>query len=320
MAKVEIAIQNGSTIYYPVVEGGVTWESERKGVPGKLSFTVIKDDNIAFQEGNPVSMKVDGVKFFYGFIFQKKRDKDHHIKVIAYDQLRYFKNKDTYLYKNKRADELVKMIASDFKLQVGTLENTGFKIPRRIEDNKTLFDIVQTALDLTLQYTNKMFVLFDDFGKLTLKNIESLKLDLLIDEETGENFDYTSSIDGETYNKIKLAYDNKETGKREIYIAQDSSNINNWGVLQYFEKIEEKVNGRFKADALLQLYNKKTRNLAIKNVLGDPRVRGGSAVAVLLYLGDITAQNYMMVERVKHVFFENEHWMDLTLRGGEFIA
>lgn len=320
MPNVEVIIQNGSTIYYPIIKGGVTWETERKGVPGKLSFTVIKDSDVSFVEGNALSMKVGGIKVFYGFVFTKKRDKDHHIKVTAYDQLRSFKNKDTYVYSNKRADELLKMLAQDFRLQVGTLENTGFKIDRRREENKTLFDIVQTAFDLTLQNKKKMFVLYDDYGKLTLKNVESMKLDLFIDEETGENFDYTSSIDGETYNKIKLAYNNEKTGKREIYIAQDSKHMNEWGILQYFETINDGVNGKAKADSLLSLYNKKTRNLTIKKAFGDIRVRGGSSLAVKLNLGDIITQNYMLVEKVKHTFDDDEHWMDLTLRGGEFIA
>lgn len=320
MPNVQIAIQNGANIYYPIIEGGLSWETERKGVPGKITFTVLKDLDIKFQEGNAVMMQVDGKKIFYGFVFQKKRDKQQHIKVTVYDQLRYFKNKDTYVYGNKRLDELVRMIASDFRLKVGMLENTRFKIPSRIEQNKTIFDIVQTAHDLTLQNQGKMFVLYDDYGKITLKNVESMKLDLLIDEESGENFDYSSSIDGETYNKIKLSYENKDTGKREIYIAQDSKNINDWGVLQYFDTIKEGVNGKAQANALLQLYNQKTRNLSIKKAFGDTRVRGGSAVIVGLNLGDIIVQKYMMVEKVKHSFEESEHWMDLTLRGGEFIA
>ncbi|WP_246586522.1 XkdQ/YqbQ family protein [Cytobacillus gottheilii] len=320
MPNVQIAIQNGSNIYYPIIEGELSWETERKGVPGKITFTVLKDLDVRFQEGNAVMLQVDGKKIFYGFVFQKKRDKQQHIKVTVYDQLRYFKNKDTYVYGNKRLDELVRMIASDFRLKVGTLENTRFKIPSRIEQNKTIFDIVQTAHDLTLQNQGKMFVLYDDYGKITLKNVESMKLDLLIDEESGENFDYSSSIDGETYNKIKLSYENKDTGKREIYIAQDSKNINDWGVLQYFDTIKEGVNGKAQANALLQLYNQKTRNLSIKKAFGDTRVRGGSAVIVGLNLGDIIVQKYMMVEKVKHSFEESEHWMDLTLRGGEFIA
>lgn len=80
------------------------------------------------------------------------------------------------------------------------------------------------------------------------------------------------------------------------------------------------VNVEAKADALLSLYNKKTRNLKITNALGDNRVRAGSMVVINLDLGDIKLKNFMLVEKVKHTYKEGEHWMDLTLRGGEFVA
>lgn len=320
MNNIELIIQNDSNIYHPVVEEGITWETTRKGVPGVLNFTVVKDGVLNFQEGNAVRLKVNGNNVFYGFVFKKERDKGNIIRVTAYDQLRYLKNKDTYVYANKTASDVVKMIAADFKLNVGTIEDTEYIIASRVEDNKTLFDIIQNALDLTLQNRKKLYILYDDFGKLTLKNVESMKLNLMIDDETAENYSYTSSIDGETYNKIKLSYENKETGKREIYIAQDSRNINQWGVLQYFETIEETTNGKVKADALLSLYNRKTRNLTIKNAFGDVRVRGGSSIIINLNLGDVIVQNYMIVEKAKHTFKNNEHFMDLTLKGGDFIA
>lgn len=318
--EVELLIQNGSKVYIPVVEEGIIWTTERKGTPGQLTFNVVKDDLINFTEGNAVRLRVDNKNIFYGFIFIKKRDKDGIIKVTAYDQIRYLKNKDTYVYTNKRTDEFIRMVASDFNLNVGTLENTGYKIASRVEDNVALIDMIQNSLDLTLMNKKEMFVLYDDFGKLTLKSIQSMRLNLLIDEETGENYSYTSSIDSDTYNKIKLVYDNEKSGKRDVYIAQDSNNMNNWGILQYFDTLKEGENGKAKADALLSLYNKKTRNLTIQNAFGDTRVRAGSMVVVQLNLGDVKLNNLMLVEKCKHKFNLDEHFMDLTLRGGEFVA
>lgn len=315
-----IIARSDSEIYLPLIEDGATWETERKGQPGKMTFKVVPDAALNFVEGNPVRLRVDEHNIFYGFVFQKKRSKDGIISVTAYDQLRYFKNKDTYVYANKKASQLVTMLADDFNLQTGAIEDTRFIIDSRIEDNKTLFDIVQNALDLTLQSTGRMYVLYDDFGRLALRDIESMKIDLFIDDETAQDFDYTSSIDGETYNKIKLAYENEETGKRDIYIAQDSGHMNDWGILQYFETIDESVNGKAKADALLSLYNQKTRSLTVKKAFGDPRVRAGSSLPVYLNLGDIVVKNYMVVEKVKHTFEENLHTMDLTLRGGTVVA
>lgn len=148
----------------------------------------------------------------------------------------------------------------------------------------------------------------------------TMKLNLLIDEETGENFSYESSIDEQTYNKIKLAYNNEKTGKRELFIAQDGSKMNQWGVLQYFEEVQTKTGASAKADALLKLYDQKTRKLTIQNAFGDVRVRAGSAVVVALNLGDIVTNNYMVVNKVTHTFRGDEHMMELDLIGGEFIA
>lgn len=325
--SVELLIGNElrTKLYIPVIEEGIEWTTERKNTPGKLTFKVLKDDILDFSEGSVVRMCDNGDNIFSGFVFKQQRDREQLITVTAYDQLRYLKNKDTIVYENKTADQFLRMVAADYVLNVGVLENTKYVIESRIEENTSLFEMIENALDLTLTNTGEMFVLYDDFGQLMLRQLSSMIVGnqesyLMIDEETGENFEYTSSIDDNTYNKIKLTYDNEDTGVREVYIAQDSSNINKWGVLQYFDTLNKGENGQTKADALLKLYNKKTRNLKLTNILGDNRVRAGSMIVVNLDLGEIKIRNFMLVESCKHIYKENEHWMDLTLRGGEFVG
>lgn len=318
----ELLIQHGNKIMYPPVAEGVTIEWERKGQPGKLVFEVVKSTGLSFQEGDPCRFSVDGTPVIYGFVFEKSRkgSNPNVIKVTVYDQLYYLKNKDTYVYEGKTATEVIKMIAEDFQLNLGALEDTGHKIASRVEDNQTLFDIIQNALDETLKATGQMYVLFDDVGKLTLKKLGSMKLGMVIDDETAGDYDYKTSIASQTYDKIKLSYENKDTGKREIFIAQDGSHINQWGVLQYYEKINGTANAKAMADALLSLYNTKTRTLKLQDVLGDIRVRGGSLLVTMLGLGDINVSNYLMVEQVKHTFRDGQHLMDLKMRGGTFVT
>ena len=318
--NVELLISHNGQLYQPLVEEGIQWTTERSGSPSTLKFTVVKDQDIAFQEGDAVRMKMDGKNVFFGFVFKKKRNKEHHIEVTAYDQLRYLKNKDTYVYENKTASQVISMIAKDFNLNLGKIEGTSYVIESRVEDNQSLFDIIQNALDLELQHKGELYCLYDDFGSLTLQNIASMKLDVLLNEDAAEDFDYTSSIDDQTYDRIKLTYDNEETGEREVYIAKDSSHENQWGILQYYEKLQKGENGANKANALLSLYNKKTRNLKFNNCFGDVRCRAGTMVIVQLYLGDINLSNYMLVEKATHTFKNDQHLMDLVLRGGEFIA
>lgn len=318
----ELLIQHGSNIMYPPTVEGVTIEWERKGQPGKLTFEVVKTPGLSFQEGDPCRFSVDGTPVFYGFVFEKSRkgNNPNVIKCVVYDQLYYLKNKDTYVYTNKTASEVIKMVAEDFQLNVGELEDTGYKIASRVEDNQTLFDIIQNALDETLKATGQMYVLYDNVGKLTLKSLGNMKLNMLVDEDTAGDYDYKSSIATQTYDKIKLSYENKETGKREIYIAKDGSHINQWGVLQYYEKLDSKANAKAMADALLDLYNTKTRTLKLQDVLGDIRVRAGTLLVVMLGLGDINVSNYLMAEQVKHTFNDGQHLMELKMRGGTFVA
>jgi phage late control gene D protein (GPD) len=214
----------------------------------------------------------------------------------------------------------VALIGEKYGFNIGTLANTVWVIASRVEDNVSLLDMISNALDQTLQNTGDLYILHDDFGKLNLSFLGDMYVPIMIDAETGQNYDYESSIDENTYNRIKLVYDNEDAGKREVYIAQDSSNINRWGILQYFDALQKGENGQAKADALLQLYNKETRTLTIKDAAGDSRVRGGSLVVVQLDLGDVKIQNLMLVEKCVHKYGESKHTMDLTVSGGDFSA
>lgn len=316
----DLYIVHNNEMFTPLIQDGISWKTYRKGSPSSLEFTVIKDDIINFQEGDTVIFKYNDVGVFYGYVFTKSRRKDGLISVTAYDQLRYFKNKDTYIYTNKRADELYKMIAEDYMLNAGEIDNTGYVIPQKIEDNKTLFDIIQNAIDDTLDNTGKMYFIYDDFGKLALKDVDSLKLDLLLTEDMAEDLNYSSSIDSNTYNRIQLYVDESENGERKKYIYQDGNNISQWGVLQFTKKLEEEEYPDIVGEELLNMYNEKTRNLSLNGVFGCVEARAGASVAVQMTLGDISVNTYMTIEKAVHNFEHGIYTMDLTLTGGNFVA
>lgn len=320
MAQGKVFILSRGKVMQCSVAEPVVLEWERRGAPGKLSFDVLNDNELVFFEGDAVRFDYGETKMFYGFVFAKKRSNNRIISVTAYDQLRYFKNKDTYTYTGKTAASLLKLIIEDFKLQGGMIEDSEYVIPARSEDNQDLFTIMDNATQETIANIGKIFVLYDDYGKLTYKELKNMKLDLLIDAETAESFEYTSSIDENTYNQIKIIKEDKENNKREIFIAKDTETQNEWGILQLVENIQDGENGKIIADTLLKLHNQKTRKLDINGAFGDVRVRGGSLIGVLLNVGDLNVANYMMVEKVKHSFYESNYKMDLTVVGGEFVA
>lgn len=316
MEKVEILIESGGRLQEPIILEGITWETARKGEPSKLTFTCVKDDFLSFSEGAAVTMLYGKTKVFKGYVFQKQRNKDHHIQVTAYDQLRYLKNKTSYRWVNGvRADQVVKQIAGDFKLKLGSIANTQYVIPKLDCPNQTLFDTILDAIDLTVMNTGKLFYLYDDFGALTLKNITESQLDLIVDKDTAEDFDYKTSIDSNTYNRIVVAEDDETAGEGVYKHADDYTNQGRWGVLQHFETGYKGANAQNKANALLKLYNQVSRTLTVNGCLGDIRARAGTSVYLDLNLGDQIAKQIMLVEHATHTFNNGHHYMDLQLSG-----
>lgn len=315
MAEIRLTIQSGTTLYEPPIEEGIQIEWERSGTPGKLTFTTIKVDGLVFNEGDQVCFYYDEKKVFVGYVFSKSRDKEHHIKVTCYDQLRYLKNKFTYVFENKTATQIIEALCSDFGMQIGKMDNTAYVISAIAEENKSALDIILDVLEETLLNTGNLFVLYDDSGNIRVRNVANMQSPTLIYEDTAEDFDYSSSIDDETYNSIVLYYKG-ENEAIQLFTASSQKTIKQWGLLRYFEEVDTPTIGQNKADALLKLYNKKTRELKVKGAFGDISVRGGTLIPVKLNLGDIQTDNFMLVEKVTHKFDKDNHTMDLTLEGG----
>lgn len=155
--NVQVIVTNSKKSFEISVKDGMKLIWERKGMPGKLTFEAKYDGNFKITEGSSVLLIVDGTKMFYGFVFQHKKTKEGWYSYTVYDQLRYLKNKDTLIYKKKRADQVIKIIAERLNLQCGKLANTAYKMSA-IEEDSTLFDMIQNALDNTLMTKNKVYV------------------------------------------------------------------------------------------------------------------------------------------------------------------
>lgn len=293
------------------------WTTKRSSSPASLELTVMVNESIQWSPGGILTLlndEYDKKDKFYGYVTKISQSEKNEVKITAYDQTWYLKkNKDTYVFTGKRADQILKQIADDFKLKTASLPNTGYAIPSMVEDGQTLFDIVLKALDYTLINTKKMYVLWDDFGKLTLSNVEEQKLDLLIgDESLATGYTYEEDIDSEAYNKIKLVKDNKTTGKRDVYIYQDSKNMALWGTLQDYQKVDENMNAaqiKEKGSQMLELYNRPKKTFEVKALL-NLDVRAGQAVYI--QIADVNAKAFYIVEECSQDLIKNT--MQLKLK------
>ena len=312
----EIINSNDKKAYTPVLEGEMYIETYRSSMPSKACFNVIKDSIIDFSEGSTVKIYADSVPIFWGYVFTKTRNKDGIISVTAYDQLRYLKNKATYNFNGYTISGIIKQIASDYRISCGSIEESGFIISNMTSDEKTLFDIIQSAIDTTYLSTGKLYVLFVDFGKLSLKKAENMAANYIVKDDTAEDFSYTSTIDSNTYNQIRLTLKGKK-GIVQEYFKKNEDSVSKWGVLQYTGSIEEGEDGNVKALSILNTHSKAQRSLSISGAFGDINVRAGSIIYVRTdKTGDIALDEAMTVESCRHRFKMGFHTMDLSLRGG----
>ncbi|MCJ7856458.1 hydrolase [Lachnospiraceae bacterium NSJ-143] len=313
---IEIINSNDSNLYIPVAAGEISIESYRSSMPSKAVFNILKDEEINVGEGSEVRIYVDSNPLFKGYVFTKKRDKDGIIAITAYDQLRYLKNKGTYNFSGYTLSDVIRQIAMDYKIQCRDIENSGFILSDFIKDDKTLIDIIQDAIDITYENTGVLYVLFDDFGGLSLKRAEKMIAEYLAEDATAENFSYQSTIDSGTYNQIRLTLKGKK-GIIQEYFKNDSSSIAKWGVLQYTGNIDDGEDGNAKADKLLGIHNSIQRKLSVSGAFGDLKVRAGSVIYVRTNkTGDIELDEKMTVESCRHRFKGGVHTMDLSLKGG----
>lgn len=319
-----LLVQNtAEDIYRPLLAGEVKVSRERSGSPSRLDFSYVDVDGIQIGQGNAVAFRYNGQPVFYGYIFEQKRDSQREqVSVIAYDQLRYFKNEDSFVYSGKYSD-LVKNICNKYGLQTGTIDATAYTLPQRVAEGD-LFGICSDAAYETLLNKSESMVLYDDFGAICLRNINNMMLPILIDKDAAGAWEWSESIDSDVYNRITLYRDNDQTGERELYIANDTQKQSEWGILTLYEDAGDGLRAeglREKAKALLNHYAHEKKTFQVSGCIGYPDVRGGSLILVALDLGNgEKIQNLMLVEKVEHTFAENVHTMDLSLWGGEYSA
>jgi hypothetical protein len=297
------------------ITSNITWSTYKNGTPAKLELQIIKGYNtkILFKAGSVIAFKIDGKGLFYGYLFNVSTTKEQ-INLTFYDQLRYLNATGTYKFSGATAGDVIRTLALDFNLKVGVIDNPPRIIRPLIQDNKKILDIILTALDDVLINQKEQYTFYDDYGLLTLRNVKDLAIGIVIgDGSLATSFTHEASIDN-SFNFIKLIKDNKDKGERFAYIVKDSNTMHNWGKLQMFEVVDDKMTSSEiaeKAKLLLELHNKVKQQLDI-NAIGNVTFRGGRSCFV-----DFTEtgqSGWFVIEECKHSFKGTQHEMNLKMK------
>lgn len=289
--------------------GASTFTFEYPTVKGKL-----------FANGSTVIFTYNGANIFYGFLFKTQISKQTY-KCTAYDQLRYLKAKNSLMRQIEPLDSFLNVVAGTIgdRIRIGQIDSTEIPLGKYLFDNKTYLDMLYQSIQDNLVANSYYYTLRDNFGALDLRDTLDLRLPLIIgDNSLATDFDYSLSIDDDTYNYVKVAADNKDAGVREVYIAEDSSNIGKWGKLMLYEKVDSAMNAAQiteRANMLLALKNKETETLKVDSI-GDVRVFGGSGVKIEISQANLNM--WAIVDSVTHKFERSQHTMTMNLVFGRW--
>ena len=296
-----------------------SFTTNRTGSPGKFTFTLIKAGDISFVEGDVVRFSVDGQLVFYGYVFTKSKDRWGVIDVTCYDSVRYLKANASYRFYGQTAGQILSQIAADLQLPTSVIEDTGYAIPSLLEDDQSCLDIIEEAIQQTLLNTGKVYVLFDDGNGLCLREAANMIANVMLgDRSLVTNYTYKTDIDQQTYNSIKLARENEETGSAEVVEVYDSETIGRWGLLRLYQTVDGDVNAAQMAEqaqTMLAYYNRRLRTLSVES-LGVLGLRAGMMVLMKIKgLGDIDLDQYVLLEKVTHTFENDKHTMTFDTLG-----
>ncbi|WP_438431976.1 XkdQ/YqbQ family protein [Gorillibacterium sp. sgz500922] len=313
MLEITLDNRNGNLWEIASIATEVSWKTSRIGKPSSFEFSLIQgspfqDSRFQVEPGNVVTVRKDGKGVFFGYVFTIDSGMDEKVKVTAYDQIRYLQANDSFTFKNRTAAQIVRQIAQEQKLAVGRLDDTGFVIPQLIEKDKKMLDVIYKALDQTLIGVKRIYTFYDDFGQLTLRNAEDLLLDFYVgDGSLMTGYDYSRSIDNETYNYVKVQRNSEQKDKEnKPHVAKDSSTIAKWGLLQLYKSIDDKYTPA-QADELamnlLKLNNRVRKTLSLE-AIGDLRVRAGCYVRI--YVEGLDLNQPFLIEECTHQRLEED--------------
>lgn len=320
---IELILQNqdtGKAYDISEITESVEWFTQMEEQPGKLTFSIrYTGGEVIASPGAIVRFKVSGQNVFFGYVFKYEKNEAGRIQFTAYDQLRYLKNEDMYVFSGMTADGIFGKICSDFGVQCRVVHPSRYVVPDKVFSNKTkLSAMIQYGIDQTLNDTGEWYLIRDNFGVLEFLSVNKLKTNLAIgDASLLTSYTFSASID-DAANQIKLGQDNKDTKKRDTYIVKDSGSINQWGLLQHFEKVNEKMNEAqivTRAEMLLKSKNKVKKSLKLE-CLGDFRVFPGVGIVLLIsdLQRDTVYKGYALIEKVTHSFANCKHTMSIDVR------
>lgn len=318
MAKIQLlVVKDKKTIDMTNLVQSVRWSGRKGSSARTITVTMIDDDGyrharsgIDVADGNQCVFLVDGKERFRGILMNQNQGDKKQLKFKAYDNGIYLaNNKDTFVYKNKTADQVFSDVCSRFGIPTGEVAKCSYKIPELTKSKTTGQDAVLDALGLDYKATGTRHFISSDKGKLSLLQRKDQVISFVVDGDANlYGYSYTKSIES-----IKTRV--RMISKEGTTLAEKSNSAleQKIGIFQEIQQPDESLTKAQVKDlvgSVLDTLDDPEETLTF-NILGDPDVISGKAILVKIPHLGISRAYY--VDSDDHVFEDNMHTMSLTL-------
>lgn len=318
MAKIQLlVVKNKKTIDMTNLVQSIRWSGRKGSSARTITVTMIDDDGyrharsgIDVADGNQCVFLVDGKERFRGILMNQNQGDKKQLKFKAYDNGIYLaNNKDTFVYKNKTADQVFSDVCSRFGIPTGEVAKCSYKIPELTKSKTTGQDAVLDALGLDYKATGTRHFISSDKGKLSLLQRKDQVISFVVDGDANlYGYSYTKSIES-----IKTRV--KMISKEGTTLAEKSNSAleQKIGIFQEIQQPDESLTKAQVKDlvgSVLDTLDDPEETLTL-NILGDPDVISGKAILVKIPHLGISRAYY--VDSDDHTFEDNMHTMSLTL-------
>ena len=318
MAKIQLlVVKDKKTIDMTNLVQSVRWSGRKGSSARTIIVTMIDDDGyrharsgIDVADGNQCVFLVDGKERFRGILMNQNQGDKKQLKFKAYDNGIYLaNNKDTFVYKNKTADQVFSDVCSRFGIPTGEVAKCSYKIPELTKSKTTGQDAVLDALGLDYKATGTRHFISSDKGKLSLLQRKDQVISFVVDGDANlYGYSYTKSIES-----IKTRV--RMISKEGTTLAEKSNSAleQKIGIFQEIQQPDESLTKAQVKDlvgSVLDTLDDPEETLTL-NILGDPDVISGKAILVKIPHLGISRAYY--VDSDDHTFEDNMHTMSLTL-------
>lgn len=318
MAKIQLlVVKDKKTIDMTNLVQSVRWSGRKGSSARTITVTMIDDDGyrharsgIDVADGNQCVFLVDGKERFRGILMNQNQGDKKQLKFKAYDNGIYLaNNKDTFVYKNKTADQVFSDVCSRFGIPTGEVAKCSYKIPELTKSKTTGQDAVLDALGLDYKATGTRHFISSDKGKLSLLQRKDQVISFVVDGDANlYGYSYTKSIES-----IKTRV--RMISKEGTTLAEKSNSAleQKIGIFQEIQQPDESLTKAQVKDlvgSVLDTLDDPEETLTL-NILGDPDVISGKAILVKIPHLCISRAYY--VDSDDHAFEDNMHTMRLTL-------